>query len=157
MLGVLMPVVRVVQITRFMLVGVFIFFFKQKPAYEMRISDWSSDVCSSDLGYGRRDHAEVAAKLLLPPSGHKASGRFEEVLLLLWDGRVNSAADLAPIAETAKGRGLSLCVVAQKFGDEAMQFIETNATRGAVDCFPIRAPGQDSDGDRTSTRLNSSH
>src|SRR3546814_16624129 len=29
-------------------------FFKQKTAYEMRISDWSSDVCSSDLD--RRDH-----------------------------------------------------------------------------------------------------
>src|SRR3546814_12742034 len=32
---------------------VFVFFFKQKTAYEMRISDWSSDVCSSDLSpYG---------------------------------------------------------------------------------------------------------
>src|SRR3546814_8107589 len=38
------------------------FFFKQKTAYDMRISDWSSDVCSSDLaqaqyygGYGYRD------------------------------------------------------------------------------------------------------
>src|SRR3546814_3808115 len=33
------------------------FFFKQKTAYEMRISDWSSDVCSSDLpgrGHDRR-------------------------------------------------------------------------------------------------------
>src|SRR3546814_3435985 len=29
------------------------FFFKQKTAYEMRISDWSSDVCSSDLGLMR--------------------------------------------------------------------------------------------------------
>src|SRR3546814_1897817 len=29
----------------------FFFFFKQKTAYEMRISDWSSDVCSSDLGW----------------------------------------------------------------------------------------------------------
>src|SRR3546814_7152989 len=28
-----------------------VFFFKQKTAYEMRISDWSSDVCSSDLGF----------------------------------------------------------------------------------------------------------
>src|SRR3546814_9207835 len=28
---------------------VFVFFFKQKTAYEVRISDWSSDVCSSDL------------------------------------------------------------------------------------------------------------
>src|SRR3546814_13566234 len=36
------------------------FFFKQKTAYEMRISDWSSDVCSSDLPYadssGKRRH-----------------------------------------------------------------------------------------------------
>src|SRR3546814_2157905 len=28
---------------------IYVFFFKQKTAYEMRISDWSSDVCSSDL------------------------------------------------------------------------------------------------------------
>src|SRR3546814_1882975 len=32
----------------------FLFFFKQKTAYEMRISDWSSDVCSSDLDAVRR-------------------------------------------------------------------------------------------------------
>src|SRR3546814_8574634 len=32
-----------------MLVFICFFFFKQKTAYEMRISDWSSDVCSSDL------------------------------------------------------------------------------------------------------------
>src|SRR3546814_7674856 len=31
------------------LLSFFVFFFKQKTAYEMRISDWSSDVCSSDL------------------------------------------------------------------------------------------------------------
>src|SRR3546814_13463763 len=30
----------------------YVFFFKQKTAYEMRISDWSSDVCSSDLAHG---------------------------------------------------------------------------------------------------------
>src|SRR3546814_7918502 len=30
-------------------VPMFVFLFKQKTAYEMRISDWSSDVCSSDL------------------------------------------------------------------------------------------------------------
>src|SRR3546814_2954270 len=29
---------------------IIVFFFRQKTAYEMRISDWSSDVCSSDLG-----------------------------------------------------------------------------------------------------------
>src|SRR3546814_10421030 len=33
----------------FILSFFFFFFFKQKTAYEMRISDWSSDVCSSDL------------------------------------------------------------------------------------------------------------
>src|SRR3546814_6929827 len=31
----------------------YVLFFKQKTAYEMRISDWSSDVCSSDLSYRR--------------------------------------------------------------------------------------------------------
>src|SRR3546814_8478475 len=33
----------------FLCSGFVLFFFKQKTAYEMRISDWSSDVCSSDL------------------------------------------------------------------------------------------------------------
>src|SRR3546814_2602393 len=32
--------------------GLYFFFFKQKTAYEMRISDWSSDVCSSDRLFG---------------------------------------------------------------------------------------------------------
>src|SRR3546814_4506682 len=35
-----------------MFVYISFFFFKQKTAYEMRISDWSSDVCSSDLQCG---------------------------------------------------------------------------------------------------------
>src|SRR3546814_2181090 len=38
-----------------------VFFFKQKPAYEMRMSYWSSDVCSSDLKAHR--HAEVADEM----------------------------------------------------------------------------------------------
>src|SRR3546814_10118569 len=40
-----------------MLICIFVFFFKQKTAYEMRISDWSSDVCSSDLWNVVRDDA----------------------------------------------------------------------------------------------------
>src|SRR3546814_7912859 len=36
-----------------------VFFFKQKTAYEMRISDWSSDVCSSDLGLQPPDTGEI--------------------------------------------------------------------------------------------------
>src|SRR3546814_2804955 len=35
------------------------FFFKQKTAYEMRISDWSSDVCSSDLADQNLDRGEA--------------------------------------------------------------------------------------------------
>src|SRR3546814_13683139 len=43
----------------------FFFFFKQKTAYEMRISDWSSDVCSSDLAVMRR----LADLIAAPPKG----------------------------------------------------------------------------------------
>src|SRR3546814_10523483 len=43
------------------------FFFKQKTAYEMRISDWSSDGCSSDLRHQAVDplHQQVAPGLVL--------------------------------------------------------------------------------------------
>src|SRR3546814_12222381 len=41
-----------------------LFFFKQKTAYEMRISDWSSDVCSSDLLVG--DRFAASQKLKVP-------------------------------------------------------------------------------------------
>src|SRR3546814_12910440 len=42
-----------------LLMIMFFFFFKQKTAYEMRISDWSSDVCSSDLqGVGGQEQQQ---------------------------------------------------------------------------------------------------
>src|SRR3546814_2418010 len=44
-----------------------VFFFKQKTAYEMRISDWSSDVCSSDLTQ-QRFAIRLALRDLLPRS-----------------------------------------------------------------------------------------
>src|SRR3546814_6371196 len=55
-----------------------VFFFKQKTAYEMRISDWSSDVCSSDLpriiAFDQRDIGHRLAgngfALPLAPVGH---------------------------------------------------------------------------------------
>src|SRR3546814_10264769 len=50
------------------------FFFKQKTAYEMRISDWSSDVCSSDLPEGARPVA-VAAHGDRPAGGPAGGGR----------------------------------------------------------------------------------
>src|SRR3546814_7563347 len=45
-----------------MVLFLFLFVFKQNTAYEMRISDWSSDVCSSDLA---EDLHELAKKLPL--------------------------------------------------------------------------------------------
>src|SRR3546814_3396927 len=48
----------------------FFFFFKQKTAYEMRISDWSSDVCSSDLVYVRTGWAAATA----PPAHARCPG-----------------------------------------------------------------------------------
>src|SRR3546814_4604597 len=44
-------------------------FFKQKTAYEMRISDWSSDVCSSDLA-----HRQRAGFHLYPRDGQRGRG-----------------------------------------------------------------------------------
>src|SRR3546814_415226 len=41
------------------MVIVVFFFFKQKTAYEMRISDWSSDVCSSDLAISEAEAARI--------------------------------------------------------------------------------------------------
>src|SRR3546814_3512533 len=46
-------------------------FFKQKTAYEMRISDWSSDACSSDLTHN------VAAGLVLPGTDHQPTLRID--------------------------------------------------------------------------------
>src|SRR3546814_6792035 len=50
---------------------IYFFFFKQKSAYDMRISDWSSDVCSSDLLTARKGEPIPA-----PPAGqqHKRAG-----------------------------------------------------------------------------------
>src|SRR3546814_1450739 len=43
------------------MICLYFFFFKQKTAYEMRISDWSSDVCSSDLVRGRAVAVDAVA------------------------------------------------------------------------------------------------
>src|SRR3546814_1279940 len=77
-----------------------IFFFKQKTAYEMRISDWSSDVCSSDLkcmgstirrisdGRHSESHAEQRLPVVLR---QQASRRFIEVRMGInkaWNDRL---------------------------------------------------------------------
>src|SRR3546814_10088413 len=47
-----------------------VFFFKQKTAYEMRISDWSSDVCSSDLVLGTPGGTRIITMVLLGIFGY---------------------------------------------------------------------------------------
>src|SRR3546814_6658422 len=42
---------HIISVFRWLALSRLFFFFKQKTAYEMRISDWSSDVCSSDLEF----------------------------------------------------------------------------------------------------------
>src|SRR3546814_9293881 len=60
------------------------FFFKQKTAYEMRISDWSSDVCSSDLNKVGKSNFIRALQLILDPG---LSERDRQLgLEHFWDG-----------------------------------------------------------------------
>src|SRR3546814_6497921 len=55
-----------VMFLTFISVSFCFFFFKQKTAYEMRISDWSSDVCSSDLILYVRRHKRPRAGASFP-------------------------------------------------------------------------------------------
>src|SRR3546814_1314354 len=79
----------------------FVFFFKQKTAYEMRISDWSSDVCSSDLSVA------VAVMHHAPAHHHRAlqhvvgqPGRAQRLQTTLGQRQVDRTA----AAETAQSR-----------------------------------------------------
>src|SRR3546814_3085101 len=69
-----------------------VFFFKQKTAYEMRISDWSSDVCSSDLAAGERLHGT----LLVP-----VQAVHHHELVLLRQQCVAAAAELREIGRAS--------------------------------------------------------
>src|SRR3546814_8794760 len=85
-------------------------FFKQKTAYELRISDWSSDVCSSDLVFilitGVVDDGEIDAqqvRLPLPPvAGH--AGLVVDQRQLLADEPVEKGV-LAYIGASDDGNG----------------------------------------------------
>src|SRR3546814_8051390 len=63
-----------------------VFFFKQKTAYEMRISDWSSDVCSSDL-LVMEDPADLGVGL---------AGRSPRIGTLEQDAELVTGQDLVP-------------------------------------------------------------
>src|SRR3546814_10071065 len=119
------------------------YFFKQKTAYEMRISDWSSDVCSSDLVPLHQRLVERDA-LQLPGAGG------ERV--------VRAVAVVVPARRSGQGGGLLAVAVEHRLteGDEAV--LHRPLRRIGLGHRPRRAGGrQDRDQDRKSTRLNSSH
>src|SRR3546814_33783 len=62
----------------------FFFFFKQKTAYEMRISDWSSDVCSSDLeAAAERSSGSLRVTARLPRPINRRSYNDQPVLIFV--------------------------------------------------------------------------
>src|SRR3546814_4088955 len=98
---------------------VIVFFVKQKAAYEMRISDWSSDVCSSDLrllpGSSMRTSGigfHSFLQLLAGTEGHHGPGRDRDFLAGL---RVAAGPlVLAPQVEIAEARQLDLAAALQR-------------------------------------------
>src|SRR3546814_1685467 len=86
-----------------------VFFFKQKTAYEMRISDWSSDVCSSDLDCEISGTFEgdltVTDLLVVQPTG-RVSGRIRYAEMELSRGaRVSGDIDVLDDAALRRARG----------------------------------------------------
>src|SRR3546814_48364 len=153
----------------------YFFFFKQKTAYEMRISDWSSDVCSSDL-FARqrtafeqvvepRDGAERQAGALAgldhAPHGRGIDRRHRDHDQL---GR-DLGGDLVDVLDPAEHRQ-ALQIASAQLGsvvEEAGRLVGTGAAQvahqrlaglpGAQDQHPDRGLVG---ADRKSTRLNSS-
>src|SRR3546814_3096651 len=74
--------------------------FKQKTAYEMRISDWSSDVCSSDLVGLMLKLAEVARKggEESLEVGNRAAGRFAEEARASIAGATDKTSDAGAVS-----------------------------------------------------------
>src|SRR3546814_8480883 len=82
-----------------------LFCFKQKTAYEMRISDWSSDVCSSDLGLEYDDYDSQASHCLLRDRcGKRALGTVRVVMTTGADTGVDSL----PLAEYASEESMEI-------------------------------------------------
>src|SRR3546814_4589577 len=117
------------------------FFFKQKTAYEMRISDWSSDVCSSDLG------PEIAAENV-------------DVELEALVGRLRRR---IPVGDDDAAEGVGRGQRHERHGVEggAPQIgIDADAAIAAAASRPVGRLVADAYAvvaDRKSTRLNSSH
>src|SRR3546814_3995342 len=119
----------------------FVFFFKQKTAYEMRISDWSSDVCSSVLG----------ALVLVRQQGIGAGdgGKFLRCLRI-----VLVPVGMQFLGELPIGR-FDLCLA--RAARDAQGGVGISHCRQHILCIKKPFASYVAKGDRKSTRLNSSH
>src|SRR3546814_6248594 len=120
----------------------FVFFFKQKTAYEMRISDWSSDVCSSDLKNG----------VLVGGIGVMGDGVYgSDPNILDID---NDPEEFIALAGT-RGFEAPASITADKITIDGTSLRFSDATYGGL----MTGGGASfaTLGDRKSTRLNSSH
>src|SRR3546814_1431313 len=132
------------------------FFFKQKTAYEMRISDWSSDVCSSDLA-DLPGPWSVTGEIAAGGEGApKVNAR--EAVRIFTGAAMPKGADCVLIQEDAEPRNGTLILTGsgpdrpgKHVSAQRSDFLKGTLLlrKGSV----IRAPQVA----RTSTRLNSSH
>src|SRR3546814_1939686 len=77
----------------------FFFFFKQKTAYEMRMSDWSSDVCSSDLR---------SASVVAPNGIRDRTSRSTQGLAIMPNRKVNATSVTIQGSHERRGRSTGL-------------------------------------------------
>src|SRR3546814_2015415 len=121
---------------------VFFFFFKQKTAYEMRISDWSSDVCSSDL---LGEHVRIL-RAFTGEQQAQLAGRIADTVM-------HAGARLERLGVRA------LDLFDRLFKLFAKVVVAVADQREALRAACIRTAGFGNFGqrDRKSTRLNSSH
>src|SRR3546814_2179016 len=96
---------------RVLIYVLFFFFFKQKTAYEMRISDWSSDVCSSDLlterGQGVPQDSERAFQLFMKAAeaGHPDAQNAVGLAYMSGRGVERNPTEAATWFQAASGNG----------------------------------------------------
>src|SRR3546814_2286204 len=139
------------------------FFFKQKTAYEMRISDWSSDVCSSDLGAAivfapvLLVLAEVAEEGFLAPGAEgRRADRREGRYRLVGAGILQVDGDGAVPAHRVAHDALAAHVGGEMLGQQRGQ-LPGHVAVHVVALRPRPLRRIEIKADRKSTRLNSSH
>src|SRR3546814_3862989 len=140
-----------------------IFFFKQKTAYELRISDWSSDVCSSDLAYLAPDGfqpavtADLRIALCRSASEHGMCPSVSHLFRSI-------PAEICPatVAALLTGMGKDGAQELRRLKENGAVTIVQDRSTAVVYGMPGEALRQDAaqfilSPDRKSTRLNSSH